>query len=379
MYKAGQSMVSEAPPADDKKTLARSHCRRARAMPVLPKALFLAEVSRERFRSDRSGSPVSLLLLTLGEEGDATHDVMSQALPALRGALRQTDSVGILDANVVGVLLPDTDSRNVDRVAEKVCGAGGYPVASVVKVSYPHVILDRLQAQAKAVDDREGHYFVRGPKRRAWELRTKRGIDILGAVVGLVLLSPLMLATMLAVKYSSPGDAIFRQVRVGKNLVPFTFYKFRSMHSGSDDSVHRNYLEKLISGEAEQTVSEEDGKRLYKMASDPRVTRVGRFIRKTSIDELPQLFNVLKGDMSLVGPRPPIPYETAKYRCWHLRRILEVKPGLTGLWQVVGRSETTFEDMVRLDLKYARDWSVAMDIKLIIRTVRVVLECKGAV
>ena len=205
----------------------------------------------------------------------------------------------------------------------------------------------------------------------------KQGIDFAGALLALVLLSPVMLITALVIKLSSPGPAIFTQTRVGQRGVPFTFYKFRSMHLDTDEGIHREYITRFINGRHEESNQGTEEQPLYKLKSDPRITWIGRIIRKTSIDELPQLFNVLKGDMSLVGPRPPLPYEVEQYQSWHLRRILEMKPGMTGLWQVEGRSETSFDNMVRLDLRYVRTWSLTFDVRILIRTVKVVLLSGG--
>jgi len=150
------------------------------------------------------------------------------------------------------------------------------------------------------------------------------------------------------------------------------------MRCDNDDAVHREYVKNLIQGRHDQ-INEGDAEQpAYKMQSDTRITAVGRIIRRTSIDELPQLFNVLKGEMSLVGPRPPIPYEIEDYQSWHLRRLQEVRPGITGLWQVEGRSKTSFDDMVRLDLRYIRNWSLWLDIKILFKTVLVVIRCDGA-
>ncbi len=146
----------------------------------------------------------------------------------------------------------------------------------------------------------------------------------------------------------------------------------------ADEKIHKEYVEKLITGEASNVNQGDADKPLYKLKDDQRITRVGKFIRKTSIDELPQLFNVLKGDMSLVGPRPPIPYEVQKYKPWYLRRVLEMRPGITGLWQVEGRSRTTFDEMVRLDVRYIRNWSFWLDLKILVKTVKVVLRQSGA-
>ena len=155
--------------------------------------------------------------------------------------------------------------------------------------------------------------------------------------------------------------------------------KFRSMYTDSDDSIHREYVAKLIEGKTEETNRGSDDKPMFKITDDPRITPIGRFLRKTSLDELPQFFNVLKGDMSLVGPRPPIPYEVKSYKNWHLRRVLDIKPGITGLWQAYGRSQTTFDEMVRLDLQYVNHCSPWLDFKIILKTVSAVLfEREGA-
>src|SRR5207245_1146549 len=174
-----------------------------------------------------------------------------------------------------------------------------------------------------------------------------------------------------AIKLSSKGPVLFKQQRVGQYGFPFTFVKFRSMYSVNDSSIHEVYVKRFISGKSPQQI---EGNRnvVYKILKDARVTGVGKFLRKTSLDEVPQFFNVLKGDMSLVGPRPPIPYELESYDIWHRRRFLETKPGITGLWQVSGRSRTSCDDMVRLDLKYTRAWSLWLDTKILRQTLLLV-------
>jgi exopolysaccharide biosynthesis polyprenyl glycosylphosphotransferase len=206
----------------------------------------------------------------------------------------------------------------------------------------------------------------------------KRAIDMLGSILALILLAPVFLTIALAVKMSSKGPVFFRQRRIGQNGRPFVFYKFRSMFVGNDASVHKEYVKKLIAGKAERNGSNNNGHGVFKLTSDSRITRIGAFLRRTSLDELPQFYNVLKGEMSLVGPRPPVPYEVENYDLWHRRRVLEAKPGITGLWQVSGRSRVTFDEMVRLDLRYARSWSPWMDIKILIRTPLAVVSGEGA-
>lgn len=203
----------------------------------------------------------------------------------------------------------------------------------------------------------------------------KRVIDILGSVVGLGLLSPIFIVIALAIKLDSPGEIIFRQKRIGKNGEEFTFYKFRSMYKDVDDKLHKEYMARLINSDLDSELTGKGG--CFKIEDDPRVTKIGRFLRKTSLDELPQFYNVLKGDMSLVGPRPAIPYEVEMYDAWHKRR-LSVIPGVTGLWQVSGRSAKDFREMVELDLKYIDNWSIWLDVKIILKTFFVVLNKQGA-
>lgn len=193
----------------------------------------------------------------------------------------------------------------------------------------------------------------------------KRASDLVLTGLGLLVLSPLLLAVAAAIKLDSPGPVLFRQRRVGKDGRLFWIYKFRSMRVDADQLL-----------DALRARNEATGP-LFKMRDDPRVTRVGRFIRRWSVDELPQLFNVLRGDMSLIGPRPPIPAEVALYEDWQHGR-LRAQPGLTGLWQVSGRSDVPFHDMVRLDLHYISSWSLALDVEILLRTVPAVLSNRGA-
>lgn len=196
----------------------------------------------------------------------------------------------------------------------------------------------------------------------------KRILDIVGALLGIVIFLPVILLIAAAIKLTSHGPVLFKQIRIGHRGRPFIFYKFRTMRAANDEGIHKDYVEKLIAGEKQVIPADEEESPIYKMRDDPRVTWVGRFLRKTSLDEIPQFFNVLLGSMSLVGPRPPIPYEVDMYKGWHLRRIMEAKPGITGLWQVYGRNRTNFDEMVRLDLTYVRDRSFWLDVKIILKT-----------
>ena len=209
-------------------------------------------------------------------------------------------------------------------------------------------------------------------------LVVKRIIDVVGSATLLTLLAPLFVAIALAVKFSSKGPVFFRQQRVGRFGRTFTFLKFRSMYTNNDVSVHKEFVTRMIAGSAGQEAQSPEKKDVFKITNDKRVTRVGKFLRRTSLDELPQFLNVLMGDMSLVGPRPPIPYELAAYQTWHRRRLLGVKPGITGLWQVLSRSNVQFDEMVRLDLRYASTWTPWLDIKILLRTPLAVIKGSGA-
>ncbi len=204
---------------------------------------------------------------------------------------------------------------------------------------------------------------------------TKRISDIVIASLTLALLSPFWLLIALLIKFDSKGPVFYTQERVGMDGRIFMVYKFRTMRMDSDSEIHREYQRKFIAGDAEANVGDAQ-KPAYKLRDDPRITRVGRVLRRLSLDEVPQLLNVLRGDMSIVGPRPPIPYEVEAYELRHRKR-LDMKPGLTGLWQVSGRNRLPFEEMVKLDLFYIENWSLLFDVKIILRTVLVMLRGDG--
>ena len=215
------------------------------------------------------------------------------------------------------------------------------------------------------------------PALRGMNVVAKRVLDLSVSTLVVLVFAPLLLVIAMLVKLMSPGPVLFRQIRAGKDGNPFTFYKYRTMRHDSDDTLHREYATNFIGGKELRLRDEDSDTKVYKMPNDPRVTAIGRVLRKTSLDELPQLFNVIKGDMSLVGPRPPIAYELTIYKEWHKRR-LRAKPGITGLWQVSGRSRVPFHDMVLLDLYYINRWSLLLDLEIMVKTIPVVLYGKGA-
>jgi exopolysaccharide biosynthesis polyprenyl glycosylphosphotransferase len=356
---------------------------------LMPQELFCRVLSLERKRSERSRQRFVLMLVHAGElfhaeRGDA---VLGGVVRALSVSTRETDLHGWYhNGSVVGVICTEIGTADISSILSalhcKLCAALRSHLdleqMNAIQVSF-HVFPDdlNLQGGSRPVDARL--YPDLQPQdnaAKAFRL-IKRAVDIVGSFVALILLSPLFIAIAVLIKLTSKGPIFFRQVRVGQYGAKFTFLKFRSMYSHSNPKIHQDFVMRLISGKEDRALPENNGG-VYKIQNDPRVTPVGRFLRRTSLDELPQFLNVLKGEMSLVGPRPPIPYEVDAYEIWHRRRFLEVKPGITGLWQVEGRSRLRFDEMVRLDLKYATTWSPWLDIKILLRTPHAVLRGHGA-
>lgn len=205
------------------------------------------------------------------------------------------------------------------------------------------------------------------------QLRAKRSLDVIVSLVALVLLAPVFAGLWLAIKLDSPGPVIFRQWRVGKDEKIFLCFKFRTMFHNADENAHRLAIQRIFAGERLSN----DANAAYKLTADTRITRVGRWIRWMSLDELPQLINVLRGEMSIVGPRPAIPYELEHFQAWHRERH-KVKPGITGLWQVRGRGRVGPDEMLRMDVEYARTWDIRTDLWLILLTIPAVLKARGA-
>ena len=206
--------------------------------------------------------------------------------------------------------------------------------------------------------------------------KLKRSLDIAAASVGLLIAMPFAAVVALLIKISSPGPVLFRQPRVGKDGEMFTFFKFRSMRVGNDDSEHRKYIKLFIEGKEEE-LKKQYGRKIYKLTGDERVTAVGKFLRRTSLDELPQLLNVLRGEMSMVGPRPHLAYEVELYKDWHRRRLCGL-PGITGWWQVHGRSRVPFDKAVEMDIWYLERQSLILDLRIMLRTVTKAIVGRGA-
>jgi len=205
-------------------------------------------------------------------------------------------------------------------------------------------------------------------------LRVKRALDLLVTVPALILLAPLFALVALIIRLDSPGPTFFRQTRIGWRKRPFQMWKFRTMVPGAAEDLHRDLILSLVRGSNVDPVQRNavPTARIYKLSDDPRITRVGRWLRKSSLDELPQLFNVLRGEMSLVGPRPPVTYEYDAYEAWQLERF-EMPQGMTGLWQVSGRNRVTYRRMHELDVEYVRNWSLWLDLRILAKTLRAVV------
>jgi lipopolysaccharide/colanic/teichoic acid biosynthesis glycosyltransferase len=356
---------------------------------ILPEEAFRRMISLERKRSERSQRPFVLLLIDTGrsQPGDKQGRVLLDMLSALQGATRETDITGWYTMNsVVGVMFTEIVLDNnavlstiLSRVGELLRQKLDTDQFSRIKFSF-HVFPDDWDSQDPERPSNPTLYPDLEKRLESNRLgrATKRMIDVLGSLLLLASLSPVFLIIAAAVKLTSRGPILFQQKRIGEHGTPFIFLKFRSMYLNNDSSKHEEYVRKLIAGQAEKKSADGNGKPVFKLINDPRITLVGKFLRRSSLDELPQLLNVLRGEMSLVGPRPPVPYEVDAYATWHRRRLLEAKPGITGLWQVYGRSRVEFDDMVRLDLRYARDCSPLLDLKILLQTPRAVMSGDGA-
>lgn len=341
--------------------------------------LFINQLRLEKLRAQRSGSPLSIALYRVQHEDEYfSGPHVLQLLDSLNRASRETDIIGHLGDETIAVLCPDTDAEGLKAFVIKINAMTGGAWTPVDVATYPDELFDGLTALHQRTLEMRDLITEELHNRPGSGYKLKRCIDVFGALCALAIFSPVMLIVAVAIAATSPGPIFFRQLRLGKGGIQFWCYKFRSMVTNVDDNIHREFVAALIKGNSPQDQDSSSNAPVYKIQADPRITWIGNIIRKTSIDELPQLFNVLKGDMSLVGPRPPIPYEAENYKAWHLRRVLSAKPGITGLWQVEGRSRVTFDEMVRMDLRYIRDCSLGLDLKILLKTIKVVLRCEGA-
>jgi len=344
----------------------------------------------ERKRSERSGRPFMLMLLSLDRvpAGENGNDPRRRILSCLSASKRDIDVLGwYRSQSIVGIIFTELGKSSNGEVSWSITErirsnlASNLDLDEIAKIDVSlYIFPEEFGSEQSASQLTLYPDIERKRNSRKNTLLVKRLIDIMGSLIGLIVSAPLFLIISVLIKLTSDGPVLFRQERVGQYGKTFTFLKFRSMFLNNDPSIHREYVKKLIAGTEEKSscgVGSNETE-IFKIQDDPRITPIGKFLRKTSLDELPQFINVLMGDMSLVGPRPPIPYEIEAYDLWHRRRLLDMKPGITGMWQVEGRSRTTFNDMVRLDIYYLSNWSIWLDLRLLFKTPLAVLTSRGA-
>jgi lipopolysaccharide/colanic/teichoic acid biosynthesis glycosyltransferase len=356
---------------------------------VLHEDAFVSMLYLERRRAERAQKRFVLMLVDVKRVlGDGQKNrTLSKVTNAILGVTRETDIIGwYLEDQLIGVIgteIGKSKPKSVQaKMLEKVKAAflEALPKEKVSQVTVSFHFFPEEWEEGNS--DHSANIALypdlsRKEESRRFELGLKRAMDVAGSAAALAVLAPVFGAIALAIRLTSKGPVFFKQERLGQFGKKFTLWKFRSMRTDCDPRIHQEYVSQFIAGQ----VSEENPsgeKAVFKIQRDPRITSIGNFLRKTSLDELPQFYNVLIGEMSLVGPRPPVAYEFTAYDLWHRRRVLEIKPGMTGLWQVEGRSRTRFDDMVRLDLKYARVWSIWLDVKILLQTPGAVVSGEGA-
>lgn len=339
----------------------------------------------ERKRTERSKKPFLLLLMDISKLifKNQHNETVTIIEAALNLSLRETDIIGWYKSyHTMGVIITEipegTDNFTdiiIHKISNRLRERLDPDIIKQITISF-HLFPESNENMS--LDEPFNIYLYPDLTHKSigktFSLGVKKVIDLVGSVTGLLLFSPIFIIIAAAIKLTSPGPVFFKQERVGQNGKIFPLLKFRSMKTNCDASTHKEYIKKFINDQ--NNCATEPG--VFKLTNDSRITKVGNFLRKTSLDELPQIINVLKGDMSVVGPRPPIPYECELYDIWHRRRLLSCKPGITGLWQVTGRSRTTFDEMVRLDLQYIREWNLLLDLKIILKTPKAVIGGDGA-
>ena len=357
---------------------------------VLNEESFRRMLAIERKRTERSKEPFLLMLLEAGKQQNPERG--SRALESMTSVLlqstRETDVIGWYKNNTTvgaiftGLVVNDKNSilsMILARVSATLRDELTFEQFNQVSISF-HFFPDDWDHNHSGRPSNPMLYpDLQTPAgNRRSQLGIKRTMDIVCSALALLVLAPVMLAIAAAIRATSRGPIFFRQQRVGQYGQVFTFLKFRSMYVNNDATAHKEFVTKLIEDQQSRGLHPVENIGVYKMTNDKRITPLGGLLRRTSLDELPQFINVLRGEMSLVGPRPAIPYELAVYKTWHRRRVLAVKPGITGLWQVTGRSSVKFDDMVRLDLRYATSWSPWLDFKILMRTPLAVIRGSGA-
>jgi lipopolysaccharide/colanic/teichoic acid biosynthesis glycosyltransferase len=355
---------------------------------ALAESVFHALLTHERRRAQRSRKPFVLMLLDANLEDGTSAEILGRAVDIIVASKRETDLVGWYKNDVIlGVIftevnvdgdLPITETLRT-KIETALVKYLGLELSSKIAVSL-HLFPESWDKDHSGwtADSKLYPDLKRKESRNRLPLVIKRVMDITFSVALLFVLSPLLATIAAIIKLTSKGPVVYEQERLGQFGARFKCLKFRTMYTNNDPKIHQEYVQQFIAGKDGLDKSEKSEKPVYKLTNDPRVTSIGRFLRKSSLDELPQFWNVLRGDMSLVGPRPPVPYEFEVYDVWHRRRVLEVKPGVTGLWQVSGRNRMLFDEMVRLDLRYCQSWSLWLDLKILFATPRAVFNGGGA-
>ena len=356
---------------------------------LLAEDAFMTMLCLERKRTARSQRRFVLMLLessTLLKGGNHV-ETFDKVLCALSRSTRETDIRGwYKDGSVLGVIFTEIGAAEgksianalLTKVTNALCGTLGIEHINEIRISF-HVFPEYSKEDGPGGPPDSSLYpDLEKFKRNRTSRLIKRAMDIAGSLLALIVLSPVLVVIAIAIKLNSPGPIFFRQQRMGQHGTKFTFLKFRSMYVNEDQTIHKEYVKSLIAGANSSKNRNGNQTTVFKLTNDPRITAIGKILRRTSLDEVPQFLNVLGGQMSLVGPRPPIPYEFESYDVWHVQRLLAVKPGITGLWQVEGRSRVAFDDMVRLDLKYASSWSLWLDLKILFKTPLAVFSGEGA-
>jgi lipopolysaccharide/colanic/teichoic acid biosynthesis glycosyltransferase len=328
------------------------------------------------------------MLLDANLESGTAEEILRQAVEIVVASKRETDLVGWYNRGaILGIIFTEVNLEGDVAITEtlrtKIETAFikhmGRERASKLAISV-HIFPESWDKDSSGwvADSKLYPDLKRKSSRKRLPLVIKRSLYIVGSGTLLLMLSPFLAAIVTLIKLTSKGPVIYKQERLGQFGRRFKCLKFRTMYTNNDPKIHQEYVQQFIAGKDGLDKTDASGQTTYKLVKDPRVTAVGSFLRKTSLDELPQFWNVLRGDMSLVGPRPPVPYEFEVYDIWHRRRVLEVRPGVTGLWQVSGRNRTRFDEMVRLDLRYCQTWSVWLDLKILLATPRAVFNGGGA-
>jgi exopolysaccharide biosynthesis polyprenyl glycosylphosphotransferase len=356
---------------------------------------YFSELLRvERKRTERSKTPFLLMLFDVSRLGELENprEAKRNTIKAISSLVRDIDVIGwYAHDTAVGILFREMKKGHAYSpvVREKILRRMYHYLNAHIEDrriieqifvsfhSFPESDVDAVSKTPLDLNLYPDMSLMNENPATVFSFFLKTIMDLVGSLLGIVGISPVLVLIAILVKCSSNGPFLFRQERIGIFGKPFTLLKFRTMYVDKGDDIHKEFVTGFIKGKADGVPQSEEQAKVYKLTKDPRITPIGKFLRATSLDELPQLFNVVKGEMSLVGPRPPVPYEYEQYDIWHKGRLVRFKPGITGLWQVEGRSSTSFDEMVRLDLKYMKEWSLWLDIKILLKTPWVALTGKG--